>query len=126
MGLSLAVGCSSFEKEDFDTLSQALKDANLKEHNEPVLEDVSCFSADMFGYSGLHYVRRLAAYLAQGDLVPGSGTDQASDDPAVKKYYSRVHPAQPGFFDQAFILLCVEMALQLRHSVHRHTHNDQQ
>jgi hypothetical protein len=30
------------------------------------------------------------------------------------------------FLDQSFILLGIEMALQLRHRIHRYTHDDEQ
>jgi hypothetical protein len=41
----------------------------------------------MYDYSGLHYLRRIAAHLALGRDVPPPGDDGAASDPVLKDYY---------------------------------------
>jgi hypothetical protein len=41
----------------------------------------------MYGYSGLHYLRRIAAHLAAGREVPPPGEDATLDDGAVDAYF---------------------------------------
>lgn len=100
MGLSVAVGTS--EEADFGELGNALEEAGLRAHDEPRLDEAACFSADMFGYSGLHYLRRVAAHLALKREVPGPGDDKSDDDPVVKEYYAQVTPEPPGLFARMF------------------------
>jgi hypothetical protein len=76
MGLDLEVGILAdfkeadaegfaYFKEQFGILNQFLSDAGLGTHVEPEeLDEV--FSCRMYGYSGLHYLRRIAAHLALG------------------------------------------------------------
>ncbi|MCE5199492.1 MAG: hypothetical protein ABFD54_08820 [Armatimonadota bacterium] len=76
-------------RDDFVRLNQALHAARLCEHHEPEdIQDDSIFSCDMYGYSGLHYLRRIAAYEAFGYPMPQPGDDNASGDRVVKRYYS--------------------------------------
>lgn len=100
MGLTLVVGTS--QEVDFGGLGRALEEAGLRAHEEPRLQEAACFSADMFGYSGLHYLRRVAAHLALNREVPGPGDDKSSDDPVVQEYYARVAPEPPGMFARLF------------------------
>jgi hypothetical protein len=48
-------------RSQLDALNQVLQQADLPAHREP--EDCDVWSGDMFGYSGLHYLHRVAAYL---------------------------------------------------------------
>ncbi len=97
MGLSVEVGiladlkeadeegCGRF-REEFARLSGFLKDCGLPEHNEP--EDCPVYSGDMFGYSGLHYLRRIDAHIAASGTsgtLPSPGDDRAADDPVPNK-----------------------------------------
>jgi hypothetical protein len=41
----------------------------------------------MFGYSGLHYLRRIAAHKHFTGVLPPPGNDKASDDALLQKYY---------------------------------------
>ena len=47
-------------------------------------------SFDMYGYSALHYLRRIAAHIAAGRAVPPPGDDDASSDPVQEAYYDAV------------------------------------
>jgi hypothetical protein len=80
MGLNLEVGILAdlkeadddgfaYFKEQFKILNQVLSGAGLGTHVEPEeLDEV--FSCDMYGYSGLHYLRRIGAHLALGRPTP--------------------------------------------------------
>jgi hypothetical protein len=43
----------------------------------------------MYGYSGLHYLRRIAAHLASGNGLSPPGDDKASDDPILRGLYAQ-------------------------------------
>lgn len=92
MGLSIQVGGFE-ESEHYEPLTQALKEAGLPPHVEPdSLRNECAFSSDMWGYSGLHYLRRIAAYLGQGKEVSGPGDKEASKDPVLAQYYDLMAP----------------------------------
>lgn len=92
MGLGLTVGFyvdpdeidDSFCREQLDVINRALGAEGLPLHVEPVLEEVLDY--DMIGYSGLHYLRRIAAHLWQSGKLPEPGDDSAPDDPVISEY----------------------------------------
>src|SRR5262249_3659514 len=100
MGLALEVGGladlkeadeEGFErlKEQFGIVNQVLSGAGLPTHIEPEELDEGC-SCGMYGYSGLHYLRRVAAYLALGRPIPPPGDKNAAKDPVLHgDYYKR-------------------------------------
>lgn len=92
MGLSIQVG--GFEDPGmYEGLSEALVQAGLSPHKEPdSLGDDPAFSCQMRGYSGLHYLRRLAAYIGLGRGVPVPGTGDATEDPVLEEYYDVLAP----------------------------------
>ena len=105
MGLDIGVGLLAREvrgqapdaspdlQRPFDMLNLVLAEAGMEPHREPLdIADEQVFDAQMWGYSGLHTVRRLAAYHAlRGSLPPCDlGTDEASADPVVEELY-RAH-----------------------------------
>ena len=92
MGLSIQVG--GFEEQDmYESLSAALVEAGLPPHKEPVISDESAiFSCQMWGYSGLHYLRRVAAYLGTECEVPGPGDQNSGDDPVLEEFYDLLAP----------------------------------
>ena len=51
----------------------------------------------MFGYSGLHYLRRVAAYLDSTGRLPEPGKDNASEDPVLEQYFQDVTGTKPSF-----------------------------
>jgi hypothetical protein len=73
----------------FKTVNKCLSAAKLQPHNEPsFLSEEQLFSCQMWGYSGIHHLRRLAAYSAQGRTlyVPERKLEETSDV-IVKDYY---------------------------------------
>ncbi len=102
MGLALEIGLLAFLKvhdpEGFDTykkqfeyLNLILEEHRLPTHNEPTIlkNSQKTWSCDMWGYSGLHNLRRVAAHLAFNDQLPQpiSKDIRASQDKMLKKYY---------------------------------------
>lgn len=92
MGLGLTVGFyvdpdeidDPFCREQLDVINRLLGAEGLPLHVEPILEEVLDF--DMFGYSGLHYLRRLGAYLWKSGKLPEPGDENAADDPVISDY----------------------------------------
>ena len=113
MGLSLSVGYladvmtgdpegSTEVSRYFTRLNEALEAAGHKSHREPVELDESVrFSCDMWGYSGLHHLRRIAAHAALGLPMPPPIEKGATDDPVLKRYYSEV-TRRPNFVARLF------------------------
>lgn len=92
MGLSIQVGGFA-EQEIYGPLSAALMQAGLPAHSEPdIANNSEIFSCQMWGYSGLHYLRRLAAYLGSGKAVPGPGNDDSAHDPVLVEFYDLLAP----------------------------------
>ena len=82
MGLALEVGILGDLRENdaegfevfnsyFANVNSLLNQHGLPSHEEP--ENVSPWGAEMYGYSGLHYLRRLAAFVDSGIELPGPG-----------------------------------------------------
>lgn len=97
MGLSIEVGmladaiqndedAAAYIREEFDTLNRYLTSIGLQPHLEPT--GIESWSGDMFGYSGLHYLRRLAAHLNYTRQLPPPGDRNAADDPLLRRYYT--------------------------------------
>jgi hypothetical protein len=99
MGLSLGVGRPAWTAEEDDDEDTAAKDLyaslnsilvenGLPPHNEPrdIPQD-QIFEAQMWGYGGLHSVRRMAAHLAcQGKLPsPDKYENDAAKDPMIEQ-----------------------------------------
>jgi hypothetical protein len=97
MGLSIEVGIiadllkhdeegAGHFQEEFATLSRYLTSVHLKAHIDP--PEVDVWSGDMYGYSGLHYLRRIASHLHYSGRLPEPGDENAGEDPTLKRYYS--------------------------------------
>ena len=97
MGLALEVGILADLLEndeegaeqfrvEFDAINRHLAKVNLGAHTEP--EDCELWSCSMYGYSGLHYLRRIAAHLDCGRALPPPGGDDSADDPVLQSYYA--------------------------------------
>jgi hypothetical protein len=50
----------------------------------------------MFGYSGLHYLRRVAAHLELRGKLPGPGNNEASKDAVMQEYFDIARGAARG------------------------------
>jgi hypothetical protein len=101
MGLNLSVGHlaeladhdaagAARVRADFEVLYKFLRSKSLPPHREP--EEVRPLSCEMWGYSGLHYLRRAAAHLAAAKTLPPPGDKNASNDSILLARYA----ARPG------------------------------
>jgi hypothetical protein len=128
MGLSVSVGMLvdvkkydeegyGYYLEQFRQVNKVLKKAGVGEHFEP--EDIAyrdTFSCDMWGYSGLHYLRRIAASLALGKGLPEPGTKDTYKDETVDRYYEKAADSSVGFFE-AFFSAKVRSDLDYQHLI---------
>lgn len=99
MGLALCVGVPSeiresdpeyvaYFEQQVDAINSVLESFDLPPHREPFdVEDERTFECEMIGFSGLHYLRRVAAHLALGLELPPPGDDDAASDPVLNDYY---------------------------------------
>jgi len=111
MGLSVEVGyladmlandeegADSF-REDLARLNDFLASANLPPHREPEQGEVSSF--DMYGYSGIHYLRRIATYLDLRGNLPPPGGENASKDEVMDEYCRLAGQKESGFISRLF------------------------
>ena len=109
MGLSVAVGIladlkrndeEGFArfKEELANLNRALAAQGLPTYAEPEdLPEDKIVSLDMYGYSGLHYLRRIAVHLWAGNPLPPPGDDDASHDPMIEKHNRSLGKSPSGF-----------------------------
>lgn len=101
MGLNIEVGLLAqldpagreFYRDELARLNQQLISVGLKPHLEP--ENCEAFSSDLYSYSGIHYLRRIAAHLDIYSTLPPPGKGDASDDPAIEEYYARAQEECP-------------------------------
>ena len=111
MGLALGVGfLGDLRKNDpegfdafvsyFNDVNALLAESGLPPHTEPT--EVSSWDAEMYGYSGLHYLRRLAAYVDSGVELPGPGGQDSSKDPRLEAYFNDVTGERGGVLKSLF------------------------
>ena len=112
MGLALEVGVIGDLKDSdqegysdfanyFFNVNALLAKNGLPLHTEP--EGVCSWDAEMYGYSGLHYLRRLAAYIDSGSGLPGPGNADSSDDARLEAYFGDVTGQSAGFLKSLFL-----------------------
>ena len=99
MRLALCVGVPSeirdsdpeyiaYFEQQVEAINGVLESFGLPPHREPFdIEDERTFECEMVGYSGLHYLRRVAAHLALGRDLPPPGDDAAASDHVLSDYY---------------------------------------
>jgi hypothetical protein len=99
MGLVLCVGIPPEVRESdpeyveyfgrqMEAVNDVLESYGLPGHAEPFdIEDERTFECEMYGYSGLHYLRRLAAHLALRGELPAPGDEAAASDSVLEDYY---------------------------------------
>ena len=103
MGLALEVGILAdlktadeegyaYFRDQFALLNQLLTENQLPHHSEP--EEIPVFSCDMHGYSGLHYLRRIAAHLLVNGSIPAPCVDRPNDDPVLIECYDEIATMQ--------------------------------
>ncbi len=111
MGLSVEVGYladllandeegADLFREDMVSLNAYLASVGLPSHQEPERCDV--FSCDMYGYSGLHYLRRIAAHLDLNGIMPPPGGQDAAEDEVMEEYYRLAVQHQTGLMGKLF------------------------
>ena len=111
MGLSIEVGIladlnqndqegAQRCREEFATLNRFLASQGLAPHAEP--ESCEVFSCDMWGYSGLHYLRRIAAHLDLQKRLPPPGDEDSAKDPVLTQYFQMVDKVSTGFLTRLF------------------------
>jgi hypothetical protein len=99
MGLDIGVGWLAEAARDsddleafnktFELLNEVLAEAGMPPHREPLdITNEQMFSAQMWGYGGLHAIRRLAAFYAcEGYLPPPGRLESYSNDPMIERLY---------------------------------------
>ncbi len=111
MGLALEVGILADQKKNdpegfemfkaqFDDVNTLLASNGLPRHDEP--EDCEIWSGEMIGYSGLHYLRRIAAHVDAGRKLPGPGDGESSEEETLEAYFEDVTRAAPGVLGRLF------------------------
>jgi hypothetical protein len=97
MGLDVVVGvfgefdeveCEEFA-EDFAIVRRELATAGLPDWHEPRLGEEDVVLQDMYGFSGLHHLRRLAAHLAASGAVPPPADAHPERDAVLRSAYDR-------------------------------------
>ena len=99
MGLALITGILSdlksedvegyeYFKDQFDGIQGILRQNGIQtDYTEPVdLDKKLIWDCQMYGYGGLHYLRRLAAHIWDGKKNIEPGNEEASEDKVMEKY----------------------------------------
>ena len=81
-------------------LSSYLEYCGLVAHQEPDM--CPLLSLEMFGYSGLHYLRRIAAHLNLRQRLPDPGDENASQDAVLQEYFSFLTKPRGSFLSRLF------------------------
>ncbi len=103
MGLALEVGILAdlkeadeegyeYFREQFALLNELLTENQLPAHAEP--QEMPIFSCDMYGYSGLHYLRRIAAHLLVNRSIPAPCKNRPNTDPVMIACYDEIATMQ--------------------------------
>jgi hypothetical protein len=112
MGLCIEVGMLADLRENdpegaedlvsqLELVNEVLSDNDVGEFVEPreLAPERRC-SFEMHGYSGLHYLRRIAAYLDLRGELPPPGDEAAAEDPVLERYFKvakHTNAPKPGF-----------------------------
>jgi hypothetical protein len=106
MGLNIVVGIAAGDEDDvirehLAVISRLLDRAGAGPWAEPELDEQDVLEGDMWGYSGLHALRRAAVHLARAGALPDPLADarRAADDPLLKKAYATPLGEPAGPFD---------------------------
>lgn len=108
MGLNVVVGILADAEDDsadhfgcdFAVIRELLDKAGAGQWNEPDLAEGDDLEGGMWGYSGLHTLRRVAVHLTQTGTLPRPlEASKAADDPLLKKAYAAPPGDPAGPFD---------------------------
>ncbi|MFD8827898.1 hypothetical protein ACFV1C_36890 [Streptomyces sp. NPDC059605] len=109
MGLNMIVGVPAHAEDgrtgtaraDLAVIAELLERAGAQQWTGPGPGEVRSTDFEMWGYSGLHAVRRLAVHLAADGRLPEPLDEgrRATDDPLLTEVYRSVPGDPPGPFD---------------------------
>jgi hypothetical protein len=109
MGLNMVVGIladaedeyADMVRADFGVIRELLTRAGAGQWTEPELNEPDVLEGEMWGYSGLHTLRRLAVHLAETATLPEplEESHRATDDPLLTKAYAALPGDPAGPFD---------------------------
>ena len=109
MGLNVVVGVLAGAEDDyaghvrghFAVIRELLGRVGARRWAEPELDERDVLEGDMWGYSGLHTVRRAAVHLAETGTLPDplEESHKAAGDPLLKKAYAEFPGEPAGPFD---------------------------
>lgn len=108
MGVSVEVGLLSFQlrndadgalwlANDYKKINTLLKRNGLPSHREPT--NIKSWSAPLFGFSDLHTLRRIAAYIDTGSALPAPGNEDSFNDRILTAYSRQSVNQGARFFD---------------------------
>ncbi|MBB4133014.1 hypothetical protein [Xanthomonas sp. 3075] len=111
MGLEISVGLIADLRESdpesaeefaqvFSNVGRVLKVHGLPQHVEPLMCESRSWG--MFGYAGLHYLRRIAAHLDAGLPLPPPGQGGGASDPLLQAYGEDVLGKKPALMQRLF------------------------
>lgn len=84
-------------KEDLERVNRQLRGAGLAQHEEPA-GGFEPLSYELYGYTGVHTLRRLAAYDAAGRGLPAPYLEARTTDDALVDAYYAAHEERRGLF----------------------------
>lgn len=109
MGLNIVVGVLADAEGEyvdhvrahFAVIQGLLDRVGAGQWAEPELDEEDVLEGDMWGYSGLHTVRRVAVHLAATGILPGpvGEAHRAADDPLLREAYAGLCGEPAGPFD---------------------------
>ena len=109
MGLTVVVGVlagaggedAGYVRAQLAVAGELLDRAGAGQWAEPELDERDVLAGDMWGYSGLHAVRRVAVHLGRTGILPDplQEAHRAAGDPLLRKAYAEFPGELAGPFD---------------------------
>lgn len=92
-------------RADLALVNSLLEQAGEPTHDEPeAIDDAGPRDWELYGYSGLHYLRRVAAHLDLRGTLPPPGDESASADPVLDAYFAATVGAEPSSPEAARVM----------------------
>jgi hypothetical protein len=92
-------------RDQFQKINSFLAEKKFPTHKEPeILGDTKPWTASLWGYNGLHELRRVAVHLLEGKGPPPPSTDRATKDELLDLYYKEKRfkaPTPPEMMDRS-------------------------